>query len=170
MKKTILTSLLVAFVLLFSNVYAQKIKVGHINSAEILANMPGREAAQKELVDYAGSLEEQLKMMSNEFETKYQDYIANETKMTELIKQTKQRELAQLQSRIEEFQTSAQEELHKKESQLVEPLLKKAQDAIQKVAKEKGYTYILDTSSGAVLYFDETDDIITFVKKELGIE
>jgi outer membrane protein len=170
MKKTILISLLIFFVLSNYCIFAQKLKVGHVNSSELLSNMPGRDAAQKELIEYATSLEEQLKLMTNELETKYQDYLANETRMTELIKQTKQRELTQLQSRIQEFQESAQEDLQKKETQLIEPLLKKAQDAIQKVAKEKGYTYILDTSSGSVLYFEDTDDILMFVKKELGIQ
>jgi outer membrane protein len=170
MKTLILSSIILINVLAVSDLYAQKLKVGHINSSELLVNMPGRDDAQKELIEFATLLEEQLKMMVNEFEKKYEDYLANETKMTELIKQTKQSELTQLQARIQEFQESAQEDLQRKETQLIQPMLQKAQDAIKKVAKEKGYTYVIDTSSGSLLYFEDTDDILSIVKKELGIK
>jgi outer membrane protein len=170
-----LTLKIIAIVLFFltglSNVQAQsKLKVGHINSSELLQMMPGKDSAQQALIAFATDLENQLKMMNQEFEVKYQDYLANETKMTQIIKNAKQKELTDLQNRIMEFQEDAQLELQNKEAELVSPLLKKAQDAISAVAKEKGYTYILDTSAGSVLYFEDADDIMPFVKKKLGIE
>ncbi len=172
MKQTIKSiAILGIFFLSISGVQAQsKIKVGHINSSELLQLMPGRDSSQKVLVAYANDLELQLSMMTKEFETKYQDYLENETKMTQIVKNSKQKELTDLQNRIVEFQEQAQEDLQKKEAELISPLLQKAQDAIQEVAKEKGYTYILDTSNGAVLYFEDADDIIIPVKKKLGIE
>ncbi len=164
----IITSL---FIFAASSIQAQsKVKIGHINSAELLQMMPGKDSAQAALVEFATQLEQQLTLMTQEFETKYQDYLDNETKMTQVVKNAKQKELTDLQNRIVEFQELAQEELQNKEAELVGPLLMKAQNAIQDVAKEKGYTYILDTSAGAVLYFEDTDDIMPFVKKKMGIE
>jgi len=154
------------------NVNAQntKFKIGHINSSELMQYMPGRDTAQNALMKFAKELEEQLQLMTKEFETKYQDYLANESRLTEIVKKSRQKELTDLQSRVMEFQESAQEELQMKEVELLNPLLKRAQDAIQAVAKEKGYTYILDTSTGTVLYFEDSDDILSLVKKKLGIE
>jgi outer membrane protein len=172
MKRTIhFIAIFIVFMLSVSLLQAQsKLKVGHINSSELLQMMPGKDSAQDALIKYATDLEQQLTMMTNEFETKYQDYLANETKWTQLVKNDKQKELTSLQNRITEFQEQAQEDLQMKEAELIEPLLRKAQDAIQDVAKEKGYTYILDTSSGAVLYFEDSDDILPLVKKKIGIE
>lgn len=172
MKQTIKIIAIIAIVLLsVTSVQAQsKLKIGHINSSELLQMMPGKDSAQQVLMGYANALEQQLSMMTKEFESKYQDYLENETKMTQIIKNSRQKELTDLQNRILEFQEQAQEDLQKKEAELIAPLLKKAQDAIQAVAKEKGYTYILDTSSGSVLYFEDTDDIMLPVKKKLGIE
>lgn len=172
MKQTIKIIAVITIVILsVTSLQAQsKIKVGHINSSELLQMMPGKDSAQQVLVTYANALEQQLSMMTKEFETKYQDYLENETKMTQIVKNSKQKELTDLQNRIVEFQEQAQEDLQKKEAELIAPLLKKAQDAIQSVAKEKGYTYIFDTSSGSVLYFEDTDDIMVSVKKKLGIE
>jgi len=173
MKKIIRFIVVISIVLLVNNNVAQaqkSQKIGHINSAELLQMMPGREEAQNELMGYAKELEDQLKIMTQEFETKYQDYLANETKFTEIVKKSKQTELTDFQARINDFQESAQEDLANKENELVAPLLQKAQDAIKDVAKEKGYNYILDVSAGSVLYFDETEDIMPFVKKKIGIE
>lgn len=172
MKNTVKSILIIAlFLASTSTSFAQqKIKIGHINSAELLQMMPGKDSAQKVLVDYAAELEKQLALMTTEFETKYQDYLANETKMTEIVKKSKQQELTDLQNRILEFQESAQTDLQNKEAELVAPLLEKAQNAIDEVAKENGYTYILDTSTGTLLFYQDSDDIMPLVKKKLGIQ
>jgi len=173
MKKTFrIIAFIACSLFITTNIQAQqtKLKVGHINSSDLLQMMPGKDSAQQALLAYANQLEQQLAMMTKEFETKYQDYLDNETKMTQIVKNSKQQELTDLQNRILEFQELAQEDLKNKEAELIAPLLTKAQDAIKEVAKEKGYTYILDTSTGTVLYFEDTDDIMPFVKKRLGIE
>jgi outer membrane protein len=172
--KKIIQITAIAFILVLSiyhtNAQTTKLKVGHINSTELLQMMPGKDSAQQALTQYAAELEQQLQIMTQEFESKYQEYQANQTKWTEIVRKSKEQELVDLQNRIVEFQEVAQEDLQNKEAELISPLLKKAQDAINEVAKEKGYTYILDTSTGTVLYFEDADDILPFVKKKLGIE
>ncbi|MDX9932404.1 MAG: OmpH family outer membrane protein, partial [Bacteroidales bacterium] len=142
--------------LLFSNVQpfqAQvKLKLGHINSTKLMEVMPGRDSALKVIQDYAKSLDDQLTLMNNEFQTKYQDYLTNEATYLEPIKQMKQKELVDLQTRIDDFKAQAQDLLSQKESELVQPLIDKAKKAIDEVAVEKGYTYIFDTGTGALLY------------------
>lgn len=146
-----------------------KVKLGHIDSNELMEMMPGRDTAQLQLEAFAKSLEEQLKIMSAEFETKYQEYLANEATYLEPIKQAKQKELVDLQNRITEFQTQAQTLLTEKEGELIQPLIDKAKKAIEDVAKEKGYTYIFDTGIGALIYYQDSDDILPLVKAKLGI-
>jgi len=170
MKK--LLTLLSLFALLFSqSVFAQsKLKIGHINSSELLMAMPERDGAQQALIAYATNLEQQLQIMNKEFETKYLEYLEKQSSMSPLIQQTKQKELQKLQNRILEFQESAQDDLRNKENELSQPLLNKAKKAIEEIAQEKGYTYILDISAGMVLYFEDNDDILHLVKKKLGIK
>lgn len=147
-----------------------KLKLGHINSTDLMEVMPGRDSAQKVLQEFAKSLDEQLTLMNNEFQTKYQDYMTNEATFLEPIKQMKQKELLDLQTRIDEFKTQAQDLLSKKESELVQPLIDKAKKAIDEVAVEKGYNYIFDTGTGALIYYQDSDDIMPFVKAKLGIQ
>jgi outer membrane protein len=166
-------SLIIVFTLLvsFTMVGQQtKLKIGHLNTNDLMQVMPGRDSAEQALNNYAQNLQKQLETMVNEFQTKYNDYLANETQFIDAVKQIKQKELVDLQTRIQDFQEEAQNLLSKKEQELMQPLIDKAKKAIDEVAKEKGFTYILDTGTGAVLYWDGGEDIMIYVKEKLGIK
>ena len=78
-------------------------------------------------------------------------------------------EMQDMGNRIQQFQQTAQKELGQKELDLYKPIYEKAQKAIQKVAKAKGVSYVLDaTSRGVVLFLEGGTDLLADVKKELG--
>lgn len=168
MKK--ITFLLVLTSIIATTSFAQKI--GHINSNDLLMAMPERATIETEIQNHAKQLENQLLTMQRELETKYQDFQAKESLMTEAIREDKIKELTSLEQRLNDFQERAQSDLQKKEQTLTEPIITKAKNAIDKVAKENGYTYILDSGIGFMLYIDETtaEDIMPLVKKEMGLE
>jgi outer membrane protein len=89
--------------------------------------------------------------------------------MSDIIKQTKERELADLETRITEFQQNAEADFGNMQAKLYDPLITKARSAIADVASENGYTYILDVSMGVVLYFEAGDDVLPLVKAKLGL-
>jgi outer membrane protein len=60
--------------------------------------------------------------------------------------------------------------MQKKKEELYSPIIKKAEDAINAIAKEKGYSYIFDTSVGAVLFAQESDDVMALVKAKLSLK
>ncbi len=155
--------------ILNSSASAQALKLGHINSQELLASMPGTKAADQKLQDFNKTLEGQLKLMSTEYQGKVEQFKSQETSMADAIKQSKVKEIQDLEGRIQEFQQSAQESVQKKKEEFYSPVLKQAEEAIKTVAKENGYSYIFDTSAGAVLYFHDSDDIASLVKKKLGL-
>ena len=84
-----------------------------------------------------------------------------------MIKKTKQDELQSLQTRIQDFNQQAQMDYQKKSAELTAPIVEKAKKAIEAVAKENGYKYVLDTSSGTVLFSEQSEDILIAVKKKL---
>ncbi len=150
---------------------AQKaVKLGHIDSNELLKIMPGRDSAQATLQKHVKELENTLKGMQAEFETRYQDFTANQTQMSELIKQTKTKELQDMQARIEDFQQNAQKDYQEREKKLLTPIIDKAKKAIEEVAVENKYTYVFDSGVGALLYQDASDDLMPLVKKKLGLK
>lgn len=146
-----------------------KMKFGHIDSQELLESMPEKVEADKALEAYANQLQKQLQTMSTEWEAKMADYRKNQAVMTDIIKQAKEEEISNLEQRIQNFQQNAQSSLAKKEGEVYQPILDKAREAIEAVAKENNFNYVFDSSSGSLLYQPESDDVLPLVKKKLGI-
>lgn len=163
-------TLVMLVVAMSTSVFAQKTtKIGHINSNELLSAMPERAKIQKDLETYANDLRSTLETMRKEYETKIKEFQGKQDVMTEVIKNSKIKEITDLEKRITEFQQTAEADLQKKEEELLQPVIDKAKDAINAVAKEGSYTLVLDSSVGVVLYSVEGDDILPAVKKKLGL-
>lgn len=152
-------------------VSAQTLKIAHVNTSEIMNDMPERPKAEKDLENYYNELQEQLRVMYSEYQTKLQDYQTNAETMSNLVKQSKEKELVDLESRITAFQANAENEFDAKRAELLQPLLEKIQNAINAVGKEKGYTYIIDLATGTAVYVGaDAIDITKDVKAKLGIK
>ena len=167
MKKLIV--ILFCGVLMSSAANAQT-KFGHINSAELLQLMPDVKKAETSIQGYAKTFQEQLQAMGKEYEKKIQEFQASEKTMTEAMKEVKVKEIKDLEKRIESTNQSAQEKVEKKRQELLQPIIDKADKAIKAVATEKGYHYIFDTSTGALLHVRDSDNILPLVKAKLGIQ
>ncbi|MHC1708260.1 MAG: OmpH family outer membrane protein [Bacteroidales bacterium] len=171
--KKLLGLVLVILLCGVTTVDAQKAtKLGHIDFAALYQLMPGMDSAQKKYQDYAKTLKAQLDAMQNEYDGKVNDYQATSAMMDDLIKKNKEKEILDLQDRIQAFQASAQESLQKKEQELTQPIIDKARQAVKDVAKENAFTYILNTAEalGVVLYYDNGEDIMPMVKKKLNLK
>lgn len=158
-----------AMALSFDSAAQKSAKMGHINSNDLLLIMPERDSAEAKLKTFAQELELQLTKMSGEYEKKYTDYQANVSVMNEVVRASKEEEIMELQKRIQDFQQKAQQSLQQKETALMEPLIEKAKKAITDVAKENGYTYVFDSSVGALIHYPDGDDLLPLVKKKLGL-
>ena len=170
MKKGLIVAL-VALLAFSGSAMAQKnIKLGHINSNELMQIMPGRDSAQAALQKEVEALQAELETMNKEFETKYNDYVAKRDQLSELIRKTKESDLQNMRARIEESQTNAQKLLEERQEALLKPIVDRAKKAIEEVGKENGYTYIFDSGIGTVLYSQDSYDIMPLVKKKLGLK
>ena len=167
-KKVIASFSLVILIASFG--YGQSVaKFGHIDSNEILSIMPETDSLQGELKAYADYLDQQMQTMGMEYQTKITEYQQNVNTMSDLIRQTKEKEITDLQERIQAFQQSADQDLGAKQAELFNPLIEKVKTAITEVGKENSYTYIFDVGTGAVIFFENGDDILPLVKTKLGI-
>ncbi len=169
MKKSFLAALFV-FVLTGFATHAQTLKFGHIDSGALIQLMPATKQADSTLRKYGESLDTQLKAMTAEYQTKLQHYQAKADSLPDAIRATKEKELTDLGQRIQDFQQTAQESIQKKKEELYSPILKRAEDAIKQIAKDKAYSYIFDTSLGSIIYAQESDDIMALVKVKLGLK
>jgi outer membrane protein len=142
-------------------------KIAHISLDSLITTMTESKTAQEVAQKYLKDLENQVATMDTELQTKYADYMKNKDTYSALVASTKESELQDLNKRIEDFKAQAQQDYQRKYGELSKPIYDKAKKAIDMVAKENGYKYVLDTSTGNVLYSESADDILTLVKKKL---
>lgn len=158
----------VACMLAASGANAQ-IKLGYINSAELIELMPETKEVDSQLNAFAQNLEKNLQTMQQDFDKKLTEYREGQANMADAIKQTRERELQDLNQRIQQFQVKSQQDYLKKQNELMAPILKKAEEAINAVAAEGKYTYVFDTSNTGILVKPEADNILPLVKKKLNL-
>lgn len=151
-------------------VHAQTLKFGHINSSRLLGMMPEREAAQKQLQKEAQELGEELENLQVEYNNKLQNYVEAQDTLSSVVRQLRERELQELQARIQQFQEGAQGDLQKREMELIQPIFEKIESVIAEVAEERGLIYVFDLDANSVLYFsEESEDILPYVREKMGI-
>ena len=153
--------------LVFTLQQAQAQKIAHVQMDSLIQLMPETKQAMDIAQGYLKDLEKQVTTMKAEFDSKYQDYLANKDTYSDLVRKTKEEELQTLNQRIEDFRQQAQADYQKKYTELSKPIQEKAKKAIDAVAKEGGYKYVLDTSTGVVLFHEASDDILSLVKKKM---
>ncbi len=145
------------------------LKIGYIDSNELLELMPEKDSVEARLMEYQASLEDQIANMLTEYQTKVQNYRDNVATMSDIIKQTKEKEITDLETRIQQFQQTAEMDFQNKQGELYNPLFEKARRAIKEVAQEQGFTYVFDISMGTVLYYESGTNVLPFVKKKMNL-
>jgi len=172
MKNGIKALLLVCAVLLGNAVFGQSLKFGIINSQEVISKMPERDSAEAKLMKLRNELGSQIESLQVEYNQKLQAYVQGREKMVDLVRQNKEKELQDLQQRIQEYAQNAETELSKQQSALLKPIVEKINDAIKAVGKANGFAYIFDTAIPSLAYYDAAQavDVLPLVVKQLGIK
>lgn len=171
MKMYFASAPLIILLLFCLNTQAQSLKVGYTQIDFIMAQTPESKEISNQLTIQQTQAENELKRMQKEMQDKFGVYQKEAGKMSDVIKKDKETELQGLQTRIQEFSQTAQASLQNKYKQLVAPVMTKIQQAIDSVAKENGYNYVINAggSSNDVLYAAEDHNITMLVLKKLGI-
>ena len=176
MKKLLNISLLLTFVALTTN-SLQAQKIGHLNSAAILAKMPGVNESDTALKEYQDSLvtagEEKAAQLKKEFDDFLADY--NEGNVPPVKAQQKQTEFQKREQELMQYEQTIYDMVNQRREELLAPLIDKLQDAINAVGKEGGYNIIFETGASAsgfsaLLFAPEGDNIAELVKAKLGMQ
>ncbi len=144
-------------------------KLGHIDRQQLLLILPERKDAETKMQKFAEELDKRLRAMGTEYETTVADARTRAEGLTNTEREMLMRDIQQLEQRITDAQEKAQDDLAKQEEELLRPMVERTNKAIRDVATDNNFTYIFDTSTGFVLYFDKGEDIMPLVKTKLGI-
>lgn len=148
-------------------------KIGYADWNYIFGQMPDAKQIENEEKTHRTQLENQLKAKYAEYQAKLNAYNGMPANTPDPIKKDKETEMSQLQESIQKFTQDAEFSLQKKHQDLMQPVFKKVADAIEAVAKENSFTFIINAqvNSGedVLLYSDEKFNVSDLVLKKLGI-
>lgn len=163
--------LILAFVLTFGAVaFSQaQSKVAHIASQELIEAMPGYKTAMSDLEQLQNTYDAEIKTMMTEFQNTYKTYSQEAASKTDEENAKRSQEMQATEQTIGQYRQNALQDLQKKEVELLKPVYERARTAVQKVARAKGFDYVIDSTTGTGVILADGYDLMADVKKDLGI-
>ena len=153
---------------------AQAQKYAIIDTKYILDKMPEYKTAQKQLDDIAAGWQKEIDGMQQELDKMYKDFDAEQVMLSDDLKKKREDQLFVKEKTLRDLQKSRfgfEGELFKKRQELIKPVQDKVYNAVQKLATQRGYDFILDKSEGITVIFadpklEKSDDVL----RELGVK
>ena len=170
MKKILLIACCMA--LFTSAIKAQKYAI--IDTKYILDRLPEYKQAQKQLDDVAAGWQKEIDSMQSQLDRMYKDYDAEQVMLSEELRKKREDQLFVKEKTLRDQQRKRfgfEGDLFKKRQELIKPVQDKVYNAVQKIATQRGYDFILDKSEGITVIFadpklDKSEDVL----RELGVK
>ncbi|MBK7440079.1 MAG: OmpH family outer membrane protein [Bacteroidetes bacterium] len=161
--------LLLFTILVTTAVFAQaQGKIAYINSQELLVLLPEYKDANTQLSGYAKEFETQYQVYAAEYQ-KLVNEIQGDPTLSEVAREAKIQDALMLEQRIQQYEQEINDKIEAKKAELFKPIITSVTETIKTVAKENGYTYVIDNSLAILILAPEGDDILPLVKKKLNI-
>ena len=165
-----ITQFTILSTILFSMAFSE-IKIGYVDSNEIMNNFEEVRQVKVDLEKEQKRLETEFNDLVYSLDSLKQDYERQRLLMSDTRRNEKETEIANKEKSIQKFQLDKfgpEGEIYRKQNQLLKPVLGKIDEAIQKVGNERGYDFILDAMSGALLYALDSHNLTEDVMEELS--
>ena len=147
------------------------VKIGYVDSNEIMNNFDEVRQVQADLEKEQRRLESEFNEFVFGLDSLKQDYDRQRLLMSDTRRNEKENEIANKEKSVQKFQLDKfgpEGEIYRIQNELLKPVLAKIDAAIQKVGSERGYDFILDAMSGALLYALDSHNLTEDVMDELA--
>jgi len=143
-------------------------KVGHVNFEKLIAEMPETQTLKLEMEKLGKTYQDEISGMEKTIEATRQKYVAESNTQTNETNDKRVQELQQEAAKIEQARKFAYQDMQKRQNDGLQPIIEKAQKAIEEVAASKSVLYVLDASVGKGLLVQKGEDLFGAVKTKLG--
>ena len=163
-----------AFLFSFAAIASHAQRYAIIDSKYILNKVPDYKEAQKKLDNFSELWQKELDQRQVAMDRMYKDYDAEQVMLTDILKKKREDELYNKEKELRDLQKKRfgfEGDLFKKRQELIKPIQDRVYNAVQKLAVEKLYDFILDKSEGITVIFadpklDKSDDVL----KNMGVK
>ncbi len=148
------------------------VKIGYINSAQLLQQAPGRAEAEAQFDREVGVYRQQIQRMDDSLRTLMAAFDREAPKLDSATRETRRASIGQ---REVEYQTRARgldSTMQARQAQLVKPIMERVQSVIEAIRAEDGYAFIFDVGSqvsvvvAADKRLDLTDRVLARLKSQ----
>lgn len=153
------------------------VKIGYVDVVYVFELLPETKIIESELMSFGKQLQKQIEASLKEYNQKKDAFERGYETMTESMRSKKSSEIQQLRKEIQLLQEREfPQKIAEKQNSLIQPVQEKIANAIEQIAKENGYTYVLNKNSreafiaSPLLYVDEAHNITNIVLKKLGVD
>ena len=167
-KKFFTIVLLVSGPMVASTQTKAQMKIGYVNTGELLQSLPEAKKADSLLQQYQEVLKKNGEDYQQELESKAKKFNEDSAKMSAVVKESERKKLQDLYTRVVNYNQEAQKQLEDRQQELLAPLQKRTIDIIQQVAKDNGYTHVFNRE--ALLVVPTTDDLLPLIKKKFNLK
>ncbi|HYF32759.1 MAG TPA: OmpH family outer membrane protein [Chitinophagaceae bacterium] len=145
-----------------------------VDSKYILEKLQDYRDAQKKLDDFSVQWQKEIDQKQASLDRMYKEYEAEQVMLSEELKKKREDQLYNLEKEVRDLQRKRfgfEGDLFKKRQELIKPVQDKVYNAIQKIAVQRSYDFILDKSEGITVIFadpklDKSEDVL----RELGVK
>ena len=160
--------------LLTVGIFAQAQKYAVIDTKYILDKLPEYRTAQQQLDAFAATWQKEIDTKQKDLDQMYRNFETEQVMLSDDLKRKREDQLFIKEKEIRDLQRQRfgfEGDLFKKRQELVKPVQDKVYNAVQKLAVQRGYDFILDKSEGITVIFadpklEKSEDIL----KELGVK
>ena len=164
MKKILI--LATCFLMVATVTVAQRYAV--IDSKYILDKLPEYKDAQKRLDQFSEQWQQEIDLKQAMMDKMYKEYDAEQVMLSDVLKKKREDELYNKEKELRDLQKKRfgfEGDLFKKRQELIKPIQDRVFNAVQKLAVEKQYDFILDKSEGITVIFadpklDKSEDVL----------
>jgi outer membrane protein len=143
------------------------LKVGYVNSQEILAEDPAARQAQEQLNQELESIREQVEQMGQELEGMMQQYEAQQLTMSPQVKEQRQQEILTQRQEYEGRVGALEQQAGQRQQEIVQPVMDRINQIIESIRVEGDYALIFDVAAGSILAADGSLDLTPEVLRRL---
>jgi outer membrane protein len=166
---------LILFLLLLATMPAMaqsELKFGYLSYNTVMQAMPEYAAMQNSMAELREKYEAEQKRVENDFNKKYEEFLDGQANFPKTILQKRQSELQEMLDRNIEFKKQSQKMLSEAEANMMEVIKTTINMAVNIIAQERGYAFVLNTDKEAVTFINPAlgEDITEAVKQLLNEE
>ena len=138
-----------------------QVKIGYIKSQTILANAPGRAAAETQFEKEMGTYRAQVQRMGDSLNALIAAYNKDEVSLSPQAKETRQKDIREKEEEYQRRTQELQQQVRQREAELVRPIMEQINKVIDELRADEGYTMIFDAENqaGVVVAADKNLDL-----------